>query len=143
MKTSSNYLYNPMLPLPAMLVFFLLAINLCVYSQSDKIPPEIITAISKGNVNELANHFNNTIDLNIPGHDTPCSKKQAAQILKRFFENHPVKNFKSDHQGTSHDGSVYLIGTLKTLDDKNFRVYMLIKTREGAKLIQQLQFDEE
>jgi hypothetical protein len=125
------------------LFVFLFSGSFCAYGQSEGIPAGIVSALEKGDAGQLSDHFNTTIDLNIPGHDAPCSKKQAGQILKRFFENHPVKQFKSDHQGNSHDGSLYMIGTLKTKTDKNFRVYVLLKKRDGVNLIQQLQFDEE
>jgi hypothetical protein len=115
----------------------------CAYGQTERIPQGIVSALEKGDAGQLADHFNTTIDLNIPGHDAPCSKKQASQILKRFFENHPVKEFKSDHQGNSHDGSLYMIGTLQTTGDTSFRVYLLLKKRDGVNLIQQLQFDED
>lgn len=129
--------------LPAALVIFLFLGSYAVYGQSERIPEEIVRALQNGDAANLSNHFNTTIDLNIPGHDAPCSKKQGGQILKRFFENHPVKQFKSDHQGNSHDGSLYMIGTLTTTNEKRFRVYLLLKKSDGINRIQQLQFDEE
>ncbi len=141
METTSNT-YNLNLWLALTFVLLLFSGSTFVFGQA-QFPSGIITALQNGNAGKLADHFNNTIDLNIPGHDAPCSKKQAGQILKHFFENHPVKQFKSDHQGNAHDGSLYMIGTLKTTDDKSFRVYMLLKKRDGVNLIQQLQFDED
>jgi len=131
------------MPLALTIILFLAATNFSVHAQSSQVNQSIITALQEGNSGNLSNHFNNTIDLKLPGYDAPCSKKQAGQILKRFFEDHPVKQFKSEHQGTSHDGSFYMIGALKTTDNKSFRVYVLIKKRDGIDLIQQLQFDED
>ncbi len=102
----------------------------------------IAEAIRKGNVNDLSNYFNSTIDLTIPGKEGSFSKAQAAQIVKEFFTKYPPKTFEVKHQGSSSDGSNYTIGSLVTPKGK-FRTYYLIKNVSGKYYIQQLMFETE
>ncbi len=102
----------------------------------------IAEAIRKGNVNDLSNYFNSTIDLTTPGKEGSFSKAQAAQIVKEFFTKYPPKTFEVKHQGASSDGSNYTIGSLGTPKGK-FRTYYLIKNVSGKYYIQQLMFETE
>ncbi len=104
---------------------------------------KISQALNAGDASKLAVYFNAAIDLTIPGNDGSYSKKQTEQIVKAFFATQAVQSFKMDHKGTSNDGSQYMIGSLKTLSGKVFRVYILIKNGTTDGLIQQLQFEEE
>ena len=104
---------------------------------------KISGALNMGDVQGLGNHFNNTIDLSLPGSEGTYSNKQTEQLLKAFFKTNSVKSFNLDHQGNSNDGSQYMIGTLSSMSGKTFRVYVLIKKFGDNDLIQQLQFEEE
>lgn len=104
---------------------------------------KITVALHNGNATSLAVHFNSTIDLRIPGNEGTYSRKQAEMMVKVFFEKQPPQSFILEHQGTSNDGSTYLIGLHKTKPGKKYRVYVLIKDRAGEGLIQQLRFEEE
>jgi hypothetical protein len=111
--------------------------------QETDVMAKISLALNAGDASKLAEHFNNTVDLMIPGNDGSYSKKQAEQIVKAFFTSQPVQSFKMDHKGTSNDGSRYMIGTLKATAGAVFRVYVLIKNGTSDGLIQQLQFEKE
>lgn len=102
----------------------------------------IAEAIRKGNVNDLSNYFNSTIDLSILGKEGSYSKAQATQIVKEFFTKYPPKTFEIKHQGSSSDGSNYVIGSLVTAKGK-FRTNYLIKNNSGKLYINQLSFDTE
>ena len=70
------------------------------------------------------------------------SKTQAEIIIRDFFKNIPVKSFTLNHQGSSDDGSKYIIGTYKT-SSTEYRVYILLKKLKDKLLIHQLQFEED
>ncbi len=117
-------------------------LNLGTDQKAADISKGIAEAIRKGNVNDLSNYFNSTIDLTIPGKEGSFSKAQASQIVKDFFTKYPPKTFEIKHQGSSSDGSNYTIGSLVTPKGK-FRTYYLIKNVSGKFFIQQLTFETE
>lgn len=111
--------------------------------QNGSVTDQITEALKSGNASQLAAHLNASIDLALPNNEGTYSKKQAVQILKMFFTKNPVKSFSLEHTGNSANGSTYLIGSYENKSGKVFRVYLLIKERNGNELIQQLQFEEE
>jgi hypothetical protein len=112
-------------------------------AQDAEVTQKITAALTSGDATALASHFNTTVALTLPVNDGSFSKKQAEQLVKMFFEKNPVSIFTAEHNGTSNDGSCYIIGELHTTHQKTFRVYVLTKKRDGVDLIQQLQIEEE
>ncbi len=104
-----------------------------------EIPEGITNSFKKGNSKELARHFNNNIELVILGNEDVYSKSQAEIILREFFSvNKPVK-FELLHQG-GRELSRYAIGNLQTKNG-DFRIYFLLKLREGVPLIHLLRIE--
>jgi hypothetical protein len=128
---------------PHLLVMVLVLLAHSVFAQNQLSDQNIKKALQDGSAPDLAVYFNASIDLTLLNYEGTYSKKQAEQILKKFFENHPVKSFTIEHSGTSNDGSRYLIGSHQTTTQKTFRVYILIKNRNDSDLIQQIQFEDE
>lgn len=124
-----------------LMVFGLISQPLSAQNQS--VSDRITKALQAGNASMLSTHLNASVDLSIPGNEGAYSKKQAGQILKMFFTKNPVKTFTLEHTGNSTNGSTYLIGSYESNAGKIFRVYLLIKERNGIELIQQIQFEEE
>jgi len=126
------------------LAFFLLcSVTLPAYAPALSLQEEVSNAIKLGNASALAKYFNTSLDLVVPGQEITCSKTQAEQILKDFFQKNPPKSFKINHQGASKDGSQFSIGTYISTADKSFRTYFLLKKSGANTLIQQLQFETE
>jgi len=111
--------------------------------ENNQVISKITSAIKSSDASALAGYFNSTIDLEAGGSDGNYSKKQAEMIIRDFFKNTPVKSYTSNHNGSSNDGSKYMIGTYISTNGKSFRVYILLKKAENNLLINQLQFDEE
>lgn len=105
------------------------------------IPEKIFTAIEIGNVQELSEYFNNSIELILEDQEDIYSRQQAEKILEDFFENHPPVSFKILHQGGSENAK-YAIGNLKT-ENSAYRVHFLVKMKNGEPLIHQLRIQEE
>lgn len=100
----------------------------------------IANLIRSGNTNELSKHFMNNIDLTILNTDDVYSRAQAAQITRRFFDEHTPTGFTINHQGKSKLDDHYRIGTLTT-ENGNFRVTYFIKNTDGKFLIKQLRIE--
>lgn len=129
-------------------VSILIVLSICIspflFSQnSDNVLSNITTAIKQSDAAKLAEYFNTTIDLEAGTSDGSYSKKQAEMIMKDFFKNTPIKSFTSNHNGSSDDGSKYMIGTYKSTNNESFRVYILLKIVEDKLRINQIQFDKE
>jgi hypothetical protein len=116
--------------------------NLIAQENSQAIS-KITSAIKSSDATALAGYFNTTIDLEAGDSDGNFSKKQAEMIMRDFFKKAPVKSYTTNHNGSSNDGSKYMIGTYKSTNGKSFRVYILLKKAGNNLLINQLQFDEE
>jgi hypothetical protein len=127
------------------LITLMIPAFLCTSFMSFPGPEETATqvtlAIQAANATEISKYFNSMVDLTLPGYDDSYSKAQAGQIMKEFFSQNPVKNFKITRQGSSPDGSHYSIGSLDT-GKKVYRVYFLIKSVNGQDLLHQLQVQE-
>ena len=124
-----------------MLLIFLTGFDFMVYSNPQGIPEGISLAFKAGNSMELAKYFNSNIELVVIQQEDIYSKIQAERILRDFFKNFPPKKFTILHYGGKKD-SKYTIAELIT-DNTTFRVYFLLKIREGKLLIYQLRIEKE
>ena len=139
----SRFLFSGTGIISLVFVFFLALAPSKTYSQdTDALANEITTAIEQGSARELARFFGPNVDLTLPGSEGTFSKSQAEMILRTFFSRNVPESFSTNHQGSSRDGSVYIIGTLTTQNEQSFRTYILIKRVSDNYFLHQLQFEE-
>jgi Domain of unknown function (DUF4783) len=101
---------------------------------------EISMAIKTGNAKAVARYFDSNVELTLPDEEGFFSKAQSEQVLKKFFQQYPPKDFKVMHQGESDGDARYVIGTLTTQSNQEFRTLIYLK-KEGDKfLVHQLKF---
>ena len=112
---------------------------LCTHAQS--IPEGIVNATRSNNSEQLAQFFNEKVELIIPGKSGLFSSDQAEQVIKSFFTANPSSDFKIIHQGV-RDNSSYAIGQYTT-KGQNYRVYFLVKESGGKTLIHQLRIEKQ
>ncbi len=105
------------------------------------VPKEILLALKSGNSKELAKFFNSNIELEIFGDEEVYSKPQAELILKDFFAKHIPSKFTKLHEG-GKDGSKYVIGNIVT-STGTYRVYFLLKNKNGSALIHEFRIEDE
>jgi hypothetical protein len=101
---------------------------------------DIINAVRSGNAVQVAQYFDNTIEITLPSKSHTLNKKQAETALNDFFSQNPVKDFKVIHQ-SEKAGSEYCIGNLITSNGV-FRTTIFTKKKEGKELIQELRFEK-
>lgn len=115
-----------------------------IYAQQEsQVIDKVHKSIREGNSASLASMFHTTVDLELGDTDGNYSKSQAEIILKDFFTKNPVKSYTIKHQGSSDDGSKYIIGLYLSTGNLEFRVYVLLKKQEEGLRINQLQFEED
>ena len=121
---------------------YLLIVLIATLSMSFKGETDSINAAFKnGDVSVLTLNMNETVELVILEKENIYSKTQAEQILKRFFSNHKPVGFEVLHNGGSKN-SQYYIGSLKT-EKGTFRVYYLLKNKDGKSRIFQLRIEND
>lgn len=107
---------------------------------SQKAVEDISNALKAGNAPGLATYFHATIDLTILQKQGTYSKSQAQQVVQNFFTENKSSGFTIDHDGTTGEGSKYIIGTLVSSTGE-YRVYIYFKNLNGSELIQTLRFE--
>ena len=108
-------------------------------AQSNEVPADIITALSKGDAAKLNNYLNTNVELVIGQKNDVFSKPQASGIITDFFKTNKVASFVVLHKGDKEAAS-FLIGTLKT-SNSTFRVYILTRKTSNQTVIQQLRIE--
>ncbi len=111
-------------------------------AQEASIIDDVGTALRTGSSKELANFFNDVIELKIDGEKENYSKTQAEVIIRNFFTKYPPQNFTKIHNGSSPDGLQYVLGKYAHKEGTH-RVYMLIKKTGGAYKIDTLDLTKE
>ena len=96
--------------------------------------------IKTGNITDLSGYFTDNIDVSIDDVDAIYSRSQAAMILKKFFQEHNVLEFNTEHTGNASQNNQYIIGKLKT-DHGNFRVTYFITTSDNKSQIKQFNIE--
>lgn len=113
------------------------SINLAQAETNISLPSGITAAINKGDAGSLSVFFNSSIDLVILGRESMCSKSQAEQIMRDFFNKYPNQGFEVLFEG-GKENSKYAIGRYTTTN-QIFRVYILIK----AQIIHQIRIEKD
>lgn len=122
-------------------ILLLLVLTLVANQVQAQIPDEVITSLKTGNAAKLSNHFSDNIELVVLDNEDVYSKAHAKQVINDFFTKYPPKDFTIIHKG-GKEGSNYAIGNLQVANEK-FRVYFLIKSKNGALLIHQLRIERQ
>lgn len=125
-------------PMKKILSFMLLFVALSSFTLVSL--PEIISALKSGNALELSKYFDKTVEITLPEKSNSYSKSQASIVLRDFFNNNQVKDFKVIHQSQKED-SEFCIGTLVT-GKGSFRVTIFTRQSGQQKLIQELRFEK-
>jgi len=111
------------------------------FMQSSNITQEVSAAIRSGNARDVAKHFGANVDLKLPGSEGTFSRNQAELILRNFFSRNAPQTFTVSHQGSSRDGSVYVIGVYASANGGSYRTYFLVKRISDQMVLHQLQFE--
>jgi len=124
-----------------LLITLVLGVSIFTILMAD-IYTDINASMKSGNYKTIANYFNTSVELNIPGADGLYSKAQAELLMKEFFTKNTPKNFVVKHDGVSQDGSKYSIGTLET-STGSYRTYYYLKNNSGSFLIKELRIERD
>lgn len=123
--------------------FFLVTVfSFVSFAASAQTLDQFTVLLKNGNAPELAKYFQSNVEINTNDASNSYSKSQAEQVLGNFFKNHAPRNFTVAHQGTSPQGSKYVIGNLVTASG-NYRVYLYAKSSGNSLAIQEIRFEQQ
>jgi hypothetical protein len=111
-----------------------------ISSAQTDITAKVTEALKKGDAASLASMMMSQVDLSIDGKDDSYSKEQASEMIRKFFAEHPAKDFSVKHQGTSKLDDQYRIGDLVTSTGK-YRVTFFLKKNGSVMQIRQISFE--
>ncbi|WP_164972724.1 DUF4783 domain-containing protein [Lacibacter luteus] len=114
----------------------LLVTALVAFTQKD----DIVAALKTGSVEKMSKHFDNMVDVTLPGKSNSFSKGQAELVIKDFFTLNKVKGFELQHSG-SNSSSNFIIGTLVT-SGGTYRTTVYMRTKGDKNLIQGVEFEQ-
>jgi hypothetical protein len=102
---------------------------------------KITNSIRTGDVAQLSQYFDESLEIITPDSDGVYSQNQAVQVLKTFFQKYPCSGFELSHTGNSAGGSKFLIASYES-GSNSFRVSVFLKKEGENFLIQELTFEE-
>ena len=121
-----------------LLIIFLLAGN---HLFAQKVPDPVVKAFQQGNIDVLSEFFNVRLQVNISDHEYMCSKAQAKEIMREFFNNNKPASFSIIFEGGKEDSN-FSIGNLVT-NNGNYRVNVFFRKFDGVYLIHLLRIEKD
>lgn len=96
--------------------------------------------MAKGDVDALSTWFADNLEMTVISTGGNCSRNQAKQILKTFFESNTPRSF--DVRYTAGRANMkYALGTLNA-GGENFMVTIFVSSKGGTYTIQQIKIEQ-
>ncbi|MBS2213172.1 DUF4783 domain-containing protein [Carboxylicivirga mesophila] len=109
--------------------------------QTASLPDGVIMAVKNSDAEKLSATFNEQVEIILPHKTAVYSRKQAEMVLKNFFEQNPITEFKLIHQGKK-DKASYAIANYYTSNGQ-FRFTFLTKQKSGKIYIHQIRIERQ
>ncbi len=119
---------------PFFIFFIGFLFSTTIYSQ------DIISALKNGNAKELAQYFDNSVEITIGEQNSSTNKIKGEELLRNFFTTAGVKDFQLIHKSGS-TSSQYYIGNLTT-NSGLYRTTVFLKQKEKNTFIQEIRFEK-
>lgn len=101
----------------------------------------IFESIKLGRSKELSEHFSQNVELVILNDDCICSKTHAEQLISKFFDAHKPEKFNIIYS-FENGNSKYFVGILNTINNMNYRVYIVTSNFGQGEVIQIFRIEE-
>ena len=95
--------------------------------------------LSQGDVEKLSAWFADNLDVTIGSSSNNCSKSQARQVVKNFFESNVPRSFTISHTA-GQSNKKYAIGTLST-GGETFLVTIFVNLEGSGYKVQHLKIE--
>jgi len=108
---------------------------------SAALPQDAVMAVKRSDAETLSGSFNTNIEIILPHKTAVYSRKQAEMVLKDFFSNNKVSEFKLIHQGRKENAS-FAIANYYSANGR-YRFTFLTKNKDGKIYIHQIRIEKQ
>ncbi len=113
-------------------------------AQSSKTPMEdMVNALRMGRATDMVKYFDNFVPITINNNQQIYSHNQAQVVLQDFFDKHSARDFVIMDNGSPDNTSKFLIGSFTEPSGAKYSVYILMKTKAGDYMLQELRLNKE
>ena len=113
-------------------------------AQTSRSPMEdMVNAIRTGRVADMVKYFDNFVPVTINNNQQIYSHNQAQVVLQDFFDKNNANNFVIDDNGSPDNTTKFLIGGFTEPNGLKYSVYILMKTKNGDYMLQELRLNKE
>lgn len=103
---------------------------------------ELGKAFKQGKAGDIAAHFDKNVDLFFSEKTTTYTKKEAEQVIRKFFTQVEPTDFMKTNDGASQaNNTIFYIGTLNT-SYGSYQVYMFFVLKNATYYIRELRFEK-
>jgi len=100
---------------------------------------DVVLTIKSNKSDVVSKFLNANVEITLLETESLCSKGQAEQMLKKFFDTYPSKVINIKHRGASAQGAKYAIASYETESGLKLRLYIFMKNN----LIHELKVERE
>jgi hypothetical protein len=100
---------------------------------------DVVLTIKSNKSDVVSKFLNANVEITLLETESLCSKAQAEQMLKKFFDTYPSKIINIKHRGASAQGAKYAIASYETESGLKLRLYIFMKNN----LIHELKVERE
>ncbi len=122
--------------------WFLLAATPGRAQAADQLPP-VRSALASGSSRELARFLAPSVEVGFDDDKQSYNATQAELVMRNFFVKNPPVSFDIVHQGASNEGIPYAIGSYVARTGGTYRVFIKLKPKTSAPVIDTLDFTRE
>ncbi len=113
-------------------------------AQSSRSPMEdMVNAIRTDRVVDMVKYFDNFVPITINNNQQIYSHNQAQVVLQDFFDKNSARDFVIMDNGSPDNTSKFLIGDFTEPNGTKYSVYILMKTKAGDYMLQELRLNKE
>lgn len=88
---------------------------------------DVVLTIKSNKSDVVSKFLNANVEITLLETESLCSKAQAEQMLKKFFDTYPSKVINIKHRGASAQGAKYAIASYETESGLKLRLYIFMK----------------
>ena len=113
-------------------------------AQTSRSPMEdMVNAIRTDRVVDMVKYFDNFVPITINNNQQIYSHNQAQVVLQDFFDKNSARDFVIMDNGSPDNSSKFLIGSFTEPNGTKYSVYILMKTKTGDYMLQELRLNKE
>ena len=113
-------------------------------AQSSRTPMEdMVNAIRTSRVADMVKYFDNFVPITINNNQQIYSHNQAQVVLQDFFDKNNSRDFVIMDNGSPDNATKFLIGSFTEPNGTKYSVYILMKSKSGDYMLQELRLNKE